>query len=175
MSVLETALSADHPRHIHRRQAAGETSGIITMNKGWVSTAAAIHDLGPMLFQPFFSEVEPHCSPTYLEPSSFLICNQLLPPNLHRLHYLQIFLLSTQTCVQRASWDGVGRKTHIYTEPLISAELSQNYFGILAFKFLPSVLTGVALVLIFSAKHASKALHPLLCLLEYPYAPVFFL
>lgn len=79
-----------------------------------------------------------------------------------------IFLLKL-ACKQLA---GMGN-TPIYTEPLISAELSQKCFGILAFKLLPSVLTGGAFVLSSLAKCASKAWLPLPCLLEYPYAHIF--
>lgn len=111
-----TALSSDHPCHICWGGAGGEWSGIITMNKGWVSTAVVICDLGLMLFQTSFSEVEPRDSPTYLEPSPLLMCNQLLPPNLRKHRHLHIFHLSAQACVPMSSWDGAGRETHIYIQ-----------------------------------------------------------
>lgn len=119
--MLGIPFSSDDPCHIYQEGAGGERPGIITVNKGWVSTALVICGLGLILLK-----VEPHNSMD-LKPSPLLICNQTLLPNLHKHHHLQIFYLSPQSCAQMASWVGAGRETTcINTQSSISEELSQN-------------------------------------------------
>lgn len=123
------------------------------MSKAWISPAAVTCDQGLLLFPPSSSGVEPHnCA--WSSP-------HLSPPAAHAAQFAQTSSSSTLPAPSSswrgdASWDWAGRETHGYTKPLISAELSQNYFDVLAFKLLPSVLTG-AFLLISSAKRASSS------------------
>lgn len=99
-------------------------------SKGWISPAAVTCDQGLLLSPPPSSGVEPHhcawSSPHLSLPSSLL-------PNLHKHHHLQLFPAPCSSWSGDASWDWAGRETRGCTKPLISAELSQNYFDVLAF------------------------------------------